>query len=63
MFLGPMNEKYKDLPEISPREVITLAPLGIIVVILGIYPMPVLDMISTSMENLIEIIKEAGTLI
>ncbi len=57
MFLGPLNEKYKDLPEISLREIITLAPLGIIVLILGIYPMPILDMISTSMQNLIEIIK------
>jgi NADH-quinone oxidoreductase subunit M len=57
MFLGPMNEKYKDLPEIGLREIITLAPLGIIVLILGIYPMPLLDMISASMANLIEIIK------
>jgi NADH-quinone oxidoreductase subunit M len=57
MFLGPLNEKWKDLPEISLREIITLAPLGIIVIFLGIYPMPLLDMISTSMRGLIGILK------
>jgi len=56
MFLGPLNQKWKDLPDISLREIITLAPLGIIVVILGIYPMPLLDMISVSMDNLIKIL-------
>jgi NADH-quinone oxidoreductase subunit M len=56
MFLGPLNEKWKDLPEINAREIVTLAPLGIIVLILGIYPMPLLDMISTSMQNLIEML-------
>ncbi len=56
MFLGPLNEKWKDLPEIGLREIITLAPLGIIVIILGIYPMPLLDMISTSMQGLIEML-------
>jgi NADH-quinone oxidoreductase subunit M len=56
MFLGPENEKYKDLPEIGLREIVTLAPLGVIVIILGIYPMPLLDMISASMANLINIL-------
>jgi len=57
MFMGPLNEKYKDLPDISLREIVTLAPLGVIVIVLGIYPMPVLDMISTSMQGLIEVLK------
>jgi NADH-quinone oxidoreductase subunit M len=52
MFLGPLNEKYKDLPEINAREVFTLAPLGIIVIVLGIFPMPVLDLMSASLNQL-----------
>jgi NADH-quinone oxidoreductase subunit M len=56
IFLGPLNEKYLDLEEISPREILTLAPLGVIVIVLGIYPMPVLDLIEKSMDNLIQII-------
>jgi NADH-quinone oxidoreductase subunit M len=56
IFLGPLNEKYVDLPEISAREITTLVPLGVIVVFLGIYPMPMLGLIEKSMDNLIHII-------
>lgn len=56
IFLGPLNEKYMDLPEISAREILTLAPLGVIVIVLGVYPMPVLNLIEKSMANLIQII-------
>ena len=52
MFLGPLNEKYKTLPEINAREIFTLAPLGAIVIILGIYPMPVLNLMSASLNQL-----------
>jgi len=56
MFLGPENEKYSNLPEIGLREIVTLAPLAVIVIVLGIYPMPLLDLISTSMANLIHVL-------
>jgi NADH-quinone oxidoreductase subunit M len=56
VFLGKLNEKYKNLPDISPRELFTLVPLAVIVFIIGVYPMPVLRMISTSLENLNRII-------
>ncbi len=52
IFLGPLNEKYKDLPEINGREIFTLAPLGAIVIFLGVYPMPVLNLIRASVESL-----------
>ena len=38
VYLGPPNEKYRDLPEINGREIFTLFPLGAIVVIVGVYP-------------------------
>mgnify|MGYP004288107415 CR=1 FL=1 len=38
IFMGPEKEQYSSFPEMSAREVITLAPLGIIVLALGIYP-------------------------
>ena len=52
----PLNEKYKDLPEINGRELFTLIPLGIIVIILGVYPMPVLDLLRGSLANLLGVI-------
>jgi NADH-quinone oxidoreductase subunit M len=52
VFLGKANEKYLDLPEINRMELFTLAPLAIIVVVLGVYPKPALDLISASLGAL-----------
>jgi NADH-quinone oxidoreductase subunit M len=57
MFLGPLNEKYKDLPEINFREMFTLIPLGLIVLLVGVYPMSVISLINKSVEYVITIIK------
>ncbi len=56
MFLGPLNEKYKTLPDISPRELFTLVPLAIIVFFVGVYPMPVLRLITASLNHLNQIV-------
>jgi len=52
VFLGKVNEKYVGLPEISGRELFTLAPLAVIVIILGFYPRPILDLMSQSLNSL-----------
>src|SRR5207237_1031920 len=44
MYLGPPNEKYLGLAEINGRELFTLVPLGAIVLFLGIYPTPILNL-------------------
>lgn len=56
MFLGTLNEKYATLPEISGRELFTLVPLGVIVVILGVYPHAVLDLMSESLNSLNQLV-------
>ncbi len=56
IFLGPLNEKYKDMPEINAREVFTLVPLMVIVVFLGIYPRPFLTMAGDSIRLLSSIL-------
>jgi NADH-quinone oxidoreductase subunit M len=50
VFLGPINEKYKAMGDINFREIFTLAPLGIIVVILGVYPAPALNILRETMN-------------
>jgi NADH-quinone oxidoreductase subunit M len=62
IFLGQLNEKYRDLPEINVRELCTLVPLAVIVVVLGIYPSPVLDLISASLGELISFVDPAAGL-
>jgi NADH-quinone oxidoreductase subunit M len=52
MYLGPPNEKYRALPEITPRELFTLIPLGAIVIFLGIYPRPIHDLQSPALLRL-----------
>ena len=54
VFLGPKNDKYDDLPDINGREMFTLVPIGILVLLLGVYPMPVLNLMKTSMTHLIK---------
>ncbi len=52
VFLGQPNEKYQGIAEINGRELFTLIPLGIIVIILGVYPHAVLDLLSASLNQL-----------
>ena len=42
IYLGPVNDKYVGLPDLSFREAFTLVPLAVIVLILGVYPQAVL---------------------
>ncbi len=56
VFLGPLNKKYAELPEISLREAFTLTPLALIVILLGFYPMPVLDLIGTTLKHTVALV-------
>ncbi len=56
VFLGPKNDKWDDLPDINAREMFTLVPIGIIVLLLGVYPMPVLDLMKVTLNNLIKVV-------
>ena len=60
VFLGPLNPRYADLPEINRREVFTLVPLAILVIVLGFYPHPVLDLLRASTNHLVDLVWEAG---
>jgi NADH-quinone oxidoreductase subunit M len=61
MYLGKVNEKYLALPDVTPREIFTLAPLGVIVVVLGVYPHAVLDLLNVSLVNLNDVVIAAAT--
>ncbi|MDC1538917.1 NADH-quinone oxidoreductase subunit M [Pelagibacteraceae bacterium] len=49
------NDKVKVLKDMSYSEFITLIPLLILVILLGVYPNIILDTISTSVENLVSV--------
>lgn len=56
VYLGAVNEKYKALAEINGRELFTLAPLGALVIILGVYPQAILDLLRASLDELNKIV-------
>ncbi|HYC56865.1 MAG TPA: NADH-quinone oxidoreductase subunit M [Candidatus Binatia bacterium] len=59
VWLGPVNEKYADLPDVDMREKIMLVPLAIIVMILGVYPHAVLDLMNPTLVALNGIVRDA----
>jgi NADH-quinone oxidoreductase subunit M len=54
MFLGRPRPEYATmhLSEISGRELLTLVPLAVVVVVLGVYPHAVLDLLDVSLRHL-----------
>jgi NADH-quinone oxidoreductase subunit M len=59
IFLGPLNETYKDLTDISRRELVTIVPLAIIILFFGVYPTPLINMIAPAMDGIIKIVQSA----
>ncbi len=56
VFLGKLNPKYENISEINGREIFTMAPLAIMIIFLGVYPIPVLNLMKTSLNYLITLI-------
>jgi NADH-quinone oxidoreductase subunit M len=62
VFLGQPNEKWASLPDINGRELFTLVPLAIVVLALGIYPSLLLDLMTSSLNHLVEVVRSGGVL-
>jgi NADH-quinone oxidoreductase subunit M len=56
VFLGPLNEKYKDYKDINFREVFSLAPLLFLCLLLGIMPRLLLDWMDKSVVALMQLL-------
>ncbi|MFP6760250.1 MAG: NADH-quinone oxidoreductase subunit M, partial [Rhodospirillales bacterium] len=48
------KEDLKKILDVSPREIAVFAPVILIVFFMGIYPIPFLDVMHSSVENLME---------
>ena len=48
------KDSLKDIADLSPREVAVFAPLVVVVLWMGIYPVPFLDVMDASVVNLID---------
>ncbi len=56
IYLGPLNEKYNTLPDLTFREAFTLVPLGVLVLLLGVYPQAILGLLNTSLVHLNQVV-------
>ena len=54
IFFGKLNEKWSSLHDLTGREYAMFIPLLIIVFYLGIYPNPMIHLMNTSVNSLIE---------
>ena len=57
---GWLRRSWAALRDINRNEWIALAPLIVLVVALGVYPGPVLDVIAAPVDRIIEIVERAG---
>ena len=57
-FFGPLtNEANKNLEDVKGKELVALIPLLALVVILGVYPKPILDPVNKSVSQLVEVMQ------
>jgi NADH-quinone oxidoreductase subunit M len=51
MMTGPVTPGNRDLPDLVPRELLVVTPLIAILLVLGVYPKPVLDVIDPAVGH------------
>lgn len=64
MFFGPLDKAENEkLHDVTPTELVVLVPLMVLMLVLGIYPKPMLDRIEPSAHAIVTVVEEgtAGT--
>lgn len=59
---GTTTEENQELKDLSPREIMVLAPILVLIVLMGIYPQPFLTRIAPSVEKIISRVERPGSL-
>jgi NADH-quinone oxidoreductase subunit M len=61
LLLGPQNERWIGIPDLKPAELGMLAPLALFMVLFGIWPWPILELINGATVTLLNAIAPAAT--
>src|SRR6266545_2095570 len=63
IFNGPLNERWRSLPDmrVASREFLAAAPLLILLLIFGIYPAPIMDLVNSTATALVNVFTRALT--
>ena len=62
VFLGPFNKTYDKIKDINKRELVTIVPIAFLVLLFGVYPAPLVNLVKNSMMGLIDIIQKVGSM-
>jgi len=57
IFLGPFNEKYNDLKDMTMKDLAIILPLAFLTLLFGVYPQPLMNIISDSLNELIRLVQ------
>ena len=51
MMTGPTSDGNEELTDLRPRELLAVAPLIVLLIVLGVYPKPALDVITPAVAH------------
>jgi NADH-quinone oxidoreductase subunit M len=61
VFMGTLPEKWEGvMHDVTPREIISLVPLAVVIVFFGVYPMPALNWMTTSLGHLVKVVLDGA---
>ncbi|HLD56648.1 MAG TPA: NADH-quinone oxidoreductase subunit M, partial [Candidatus Omnitrophota bacterium] len=60
VLLGKLNPKWSNLPDMNAREIFTLVPLMILILLIGIYPKAALEYMTPTIEALVRLLGGTG---
>lgn len=60
VFLGKTPEKLTNLKDLTPRELLMFIPLIVLIIFLGIYPSPAIELMNSSLGYLVEVVTNGG---
>ncbi|WP_206017948.1 complex I subunit 4 family protein [Rhodohalobacter barkolensis] len=58
IYLGNLQEKHKTLEDLTLREMLAFVPLIILIILLGIYPAPAIELMNASLSHLVELVTQ-----
>ncbi len=59
VYLGKLEDKWKQLPDLNFREYAMLVPLSIVVLFLGVYPSAMLDLMNSSVNSIVKFMADS----
>jgi NADH-quinone oxidoreductase subunit M len=55
VFLGPLNERWAGVADLRPLELWTMLPILALLLILGVYPAPIMGLVNTAATQMVAV--------